>query len=623
MTQTGGRAKFPGFKDRNTWEKKRSILRGRYAPGGFVRWEGPDGEKDKFLVRLQKRPGKPDEFYRSQMVTGTPGDAREVLDRFFEQWLNGDVVCDKKVQRRKAKRSEPRLDVVRALDPKIEALDWDDVAGMPPLAGLVHAKYTREVITLSSPWVVWVGACERQLTLVPVGEMIRDGEGVVAEPIMHSILLFLEHRLERVAGRTVRRDVLRFQRIFARLRVDGIRWLVPRDLKVAMVESLALQQSNPASMKGTIVRWYGWCADNAFDGFDRRHLRRFEEITLPPQAAGMRGVRSDHPTKGALTFAEELRLQEALKDLSNPANLFDRIVVWLLYELGVRPSALLFLRPLDLTKTPGGQWRIRIRRVKQSRRRRAAYFQRPLTPELGELLSSLPQDQAYTLPGKRFWPNWGQRACRRFVEAVDLTSPRILRGGVEQELWLYPYRLRYSLATRLAEIGCSPETIAVMLDDETLAMALIYTENTSELVQVLAGTIDKHPAFRHHIGLFKGEIKEMNGQKLPLIPGGLPHLSGDEVGVIGHCSNPESCSLQPPLSCYRCPFFLADPDPGVHQQQFEQLTAHVRAQVGRESDRMAVVFQTDMYAIAEVIAQARGGRTLAQRMSGRISRGRV
>lgn len=172
-------------------------------------------------------------------------------------------------------------------------------------------------------------------------------------------------------------------------------------------------------------------------------------------------------------------------------------------------------------------------------------------------------------------------------------------------LRLFPYRFRRTMATTLAEHGASVEQIAAALGDKSLAMAAVYVENTAATVDILDRTLDKNPEWLALLKLFRGEIIAEDDPELPVILGGVPYFSNYEkyadIGIIGECASPVPCELYPPLSCYLCRFFRADPA-GRHERQLDQIRANASHSVGREADRVVQLFKVVDGAICQLLS---------------------
>lgn len=483
-----------------------------------------------------------------------------------------------------------------------------------------HRAVRLNVDRLYRPWMLGISRPSDQMAGIP------RRPSVFSEALIHACMLYLARCVEKHTGGQAQQVLNEFVALesFLAERPDlrsGTE-IEPADLTA--IQYLTFVR-NGGAVKRILPKFYSWSVGQGFAGFDLNEMRRLKRVPVPTQPKGV-AVRSRDPKKGALTWDEQQALGSALRSPAPATSSRDHLITWLFFELGARPIAVARLRNKHFQATPlRDGYTLDVPKVKQNGPTEMT-VKRKISRELGDLATSLggggPEDLLLGDLGR----DWAVSACRRFSEANDLRTPRVLEIGANTlgRLPLSPYRLRYTMATNLAEQGASPEQIAAMLDDKTLAMALVYTSNTSELVDILEETLDNHPAWLRHVGLFLGKV-DHEPRILPVIQGGVPYFASyerwsDRIPTIGWCSNPEPCDLRPPLSCYRCGFFLADPDAGAHVLQLAQLKDEVRSQIGIESDRMAKVLRPDLFAIAEVIAATRGGVTNMQRVESRIAR---
>lgn len=508
----------------------------------------------------------------------------------------------------------------------IQSRCGDVISTEEPLWEMSRNFSRRETIRLNvgrlyRPWLLGYERGASQITGIPRRTSTFDDD------LVHVAVLYVANEVEKRSGaraEAVLHEFVKFESFLANTpEHQHAERVGSRDLKA--LQYLGFVRTGKA--RGVIPRFYRWCVGRGFPGFSAEELLRFRNISLPSHAPG-KAIRSRDPVKGALSWEEQHTLSKALHSPTAATEPLDRLITWLFFELGCRTSAIAMLRGRHFKATPlGDGYLVNVPRVKQHAPTEQT-VERKISRRLGELAESMVRGrEEYLVETVR--RGWAAEACRRFAAANRLQTTRLgvpdSTGRVEPvPLPLTPYRLRYTLATSLAEQGASPEQIASMLDDRTLAMAMVYTNNTSELVEILGDTLDNHPAWLHHVGLFLGQVGEERSRRLPVIQGGVPYFTSyadwaERISAIGWCGNPEKCDLRPPLSCYRCAFFLAHPDPAPHLQQLEQLKDEIRSQAGIESDRMAKVLRPDLFAISEVVAITRGGKTNRQRVESRIA----
>jgi integrase len=636
---------------------------------GQISWrgDGRDG-RPRLQVVFIRNKRTPNKFYRSAVVRGSAAEAVKVLEQFrveFEATQPKtapaaapapDPALAAAVRVPRSRRKHPNTVLTghanseRHWKQQYEALVAEAPprppapAGLPPLKPRIRMRSGRVVETSSPVWKVDRDFTTHRRIILNIDRLYRPWALGVKNPggllggiprressfsveLKHAVSLFVARTLERRTGGQASRilaELIQFEAFLAAQYPEQVFGL--SDLSERVYRAFARKAG---TVHGHFVAFYRWCVGQGFAGFDLQILMRLRRV---PIHSGVRGkaIRSSNPRKGALVWEEQQLLTRALAAPAPQTHPRDRLIVWLFQELGSRPSAIGALRNRHLQATPlGDAYILHVPRVKQSGPTRDL-VPRKISKGLGDLSRSLRVggDDESLIPGHLEY-SWATKACRAFVDANALRSPRLVAHdaqGVEQPepLPLNPCRLRYTMGTNLAQQGASPEQIAAMLDDRTLAMALVYTHNTSELVDALEETLDRHPAWLRQMHLFLGKIGTEENRRLPVIQGGVPYFENyeryaDRIQEIGWCSSQQTCELRPPLSCYRCGWFLAHPDPGVHLQQLDQLKDEVRTKIGVESDRMAKVLRPDMFAIAELVTMTRGGATAGQRIEMRIA----
>lgn len=360
-----------------------------------------------------------------------------------------------------------------------------------------------------------------------------------------------------------------------------------------------------------IKSFYIFGVTNGFPGFDPLTEKRIRSIQA---ASPLKGhiARFRDPLKGALIWEERIQVRKALDNDIGSAP--DRAIAGLFYETGIRSAAAVRIRVKHLRYDEEMDYsELRVPRVKRIATNETRSYS--ISKQLAGLLASLtahlgPEDFLLFWLGDIKPHKDILAALNRWASEAALTTLR-LNDGVPTTLPLTPYRFRRTLATVLAEQGASAETIAEMLDDETLIMALIYSSNSSSIVEVLRDTLDRHPAWRHLIQLYLGRTAtQPESAGLPAILGGLYHFTNaddyaDRVGIIGWCALRKKCKLFPPLSCYRCEWFRSKRRVEPHELQLQQIQNEIEQLTGVESDRAVMLLKDDLFAIQSAIAEIR------------------
>lgn len=423
---------------------------------------------------------------------------------------------------------------------------------------------------------------------------------------------------------------------------EHYRWRVPgrrrrfsiSDLNAEMFAAYGhhIEQNCPSNGRyGSFLRgFYLWGVDNRLPDFNVSELRRIAQIQFSYSKTKGRVARFRDPKKGALVWEEEQQVVRALEQgLGDP---HDRAIAAVFYETGIRAEAGGRVRESSLAATPNPDiWKIEIPRIKKRRITNETY-DRNISSHTAQLLRSLHSAGSngflFHWIGSEQTTNELRDAVASWAKEAQLKTNR-LNCGRTSPLPLTPSRFRRTLATNMADRGATPEEIAVALDDESLAMAAVYASTSSNIVDVLAATLDRHPAWYRLLDLFAGRVEADDDHSFPEVLGGVPYLAGyaDAVkwaGIIGRCTYTLICRLRPPLSCYRCPYFVASRKIERHEAQLEQLKTEIDASIGMESDRMADVLTPAMAAILSLIAKIRlesgiANDSVASRVAGKIA----
>jgi hypothetical protein len=348
----------------------------------------------------------------------------------------------------------------------------------------------------------------------------------------------------------------------------------------------------------TLRSFYQWGVAQGYQDFDAATLEMLGSIPTRSHVSG-HIVRSWNPEKGPLTPDEKWLLKQALRQKLGRQE--DRILIQILLELGLRPHAMLLLRHQDLKRyeAPGAmRYELAVTTIKRRTQARETKGY-PITPELGRLLE-LPQRRRPNAPLLHWLlpqahPDKGIRsALRRFVEEANLISPR-----TGKRLNLYPYRLRYTLATYLFEMGAPLAAIAAALGHKGTRKAGIYIKTTAAIADQMAQAVD--PTLAPLVQRFLGQavIDAIPSGCQNLILSAVPHLQHlqPEVGVVGLCQRerPADCQRAQPLACYLCPSFAALRG-GPHQDLLQAIQRFVAQ--GKATVDVSILKQHDDVQIA-------------------------
>lgn len=514
--------------------------------------------------------------------------------------------------------------------------DWSNTPEEFVALGNVRVRTSDPVWVLkryhNAPSHISVRVSRIQHPYVDAGDVSRLGLGLIDEipcrestlsaELRHLILAFLVHEAMRHTGKhvaTVSMSLAWFEAWIYGQKLKNPGETAVEDLPdlIAGFAAHSRRLRRPACWG--IRSFYKWARLRRVPGFDRPTWLRVRGERFFRRRAGRIAKLAD-PRRGALSIPEQRMLRQALLNPTPRTDERDLAVAWLHHDIGFRSNAAAKLKRDCVHRSVlGDQCFVDAPRSKR-REPTHATSRHEISPELGDLLERIAasHESEWLLPWLRDLKPYQKvsdlvgEAMDRFVRSNSLTTirvpPRKTRWGVRPDwLRLRPYRLRYTLATNLHLQGASPEQIAAMLGDDTVEMALIYSNLSSSMVDVLEKTLDEHPLWRRTIlREFQGKIAH-RGELFPNpIFAGAPNLPGfatlrRQELEIGGCRNSDPCVKHPPVTCYRCAFFKASRDPQPHMAQYKQILDDVRAGIGRRSDRMAAVALPDLLAIRDLI----------------------
>lgn len=139
-------------------------------------------------------------------------------------------------------------------------------------------------------------------------------------------------------------------------------------------------------------------------------------------------------------------------------------------------------------------------------------------------------------------------------------------GSPEDAFRLTPRRLRYTLATRLAQQGYSAAEIAEVLDHSDERTCQVYIDSDfATQAKKMSGTLD--PELAPTVDLLMGRRAKLSDASVwPQIPGKV--IGGELIGSIGLCGSGGLCRHMQGFSCYGCEFLHVFED-GPHEKVLE------------------------------------------------------
>jgi integrase len=359
---------------------------------------------------------------------------------------------------------------------------------------------------------------------------------------------------------------------------------------------------------------YAWGVRHRLPDFDPALLRKLRAVRAPGNLKG-KAVRSQDPVEGPLFRDEVDLIVRALE--TKRIGREDKTVVMLLLELGTNSNQIARLRNEHLVRFEGElggvahiEYQLRVPRNKK-RRATTETKLRPVSPELGALLSSLrrgsPSDPLLYWLGTTHPQRQIREALERFVRRSAIVSPR-----TGQPLLLTPRRFRYTLATDAAEHGASDHHLAELLDHTDTQHVGVYRKTLPTIADRMKVALD--PAIAPLVKRFAGIVVDPDGaypfKDLPkaVVPGNvffLPDYPND-IGGIGWCGLDVQahgiCKKSPALTCYTCPKFAAWRS-GPHQRVLAGLDQSIAAMERRADRRIPLEVVESRVAVQQCVEQ--------------------
>jgi integrase len=491
-------------------------------------------------------------------------------------------------------------------------------SGLPDLSPLprsIRSMDGQDVDLNTDTWSLRVSADGGCVVTIKFSHLEMEERPLLSSRAFHLVKLYLADRLERKKAKTVVGDFYTFQ-VFARwaslnLKRPDFNWIdLTESIARAFLEYCVKYTADRGNAFSRLRSFYGWGVARQYPDFDTSLLLVLQSITAPGNSKGHH-VRFRDPVRGPLSTDEKLLITRAIEADEGMGQ--DRAIVMLHLEVGMNPNSAARLRNKDLRRYEvegEGIYQLDIPRVKKRTTQRETK-RRPISRKLGDLLVGLQKGdpEAFLL----HWlsetnPESGiNQAMARFVKASRIASPH-----TGESLKLSARRLRYSLATDLAEDGASPEQIAEALDHTDTTNVKVYIETVSSITDRVAQATDQAlvPLVRRFQGkvVDVGERSVAEGLSNQMIPASAPHLPFPvlNAGGIGMCErNPVThglCGLFPPLSCYQCPSFAALRN-GPHRSILESIERFIEERKEQMDERTAAQLSDIQLAIKEVLAQ--------------------
>lgn len=403
-------------------------------------------------------------------------------------------------------------------------------------------------------------------------------------------------------------------------------------LKASLDNDITLSWGNKLDILSVFRRWYLWCVDCEFPGFDEASSI---ELAAKVIGGGPKGqaVLSSDPEAGPLTFIEDTQLEAAISSASDDfgsaltETLQALLAVMLSKAYGLYAGHLQLLNEDDYSKdtlNDGSKvfW-INLPRLKKRGDRKAVGIRkRRLPARIARVIESLIQRNGLNVERAI---DMGQVTTDRplFVRqnARTYLSGTVLHGDAyrwskgdfqsalrnfseERDLGfrITPRRLRYSFATRLVEDGCSPLELADALDHTDLQHVMVYFNARGRVVRQLdeGMALRLAPFAKAFVGKLVPGRASATRVNDPASVIRFQVLSGADPDV-GSCGSFRFCGMNSPLACYTCHKF----EPWMDAPHNEVLSAMLRERQRRLSagldGRLVQLHDAAILAAADVV----------------------
>ncbi|MBM6581652.1 site-specific integrase [Microvirga sp. BT689] len=418
-------------------------------------------------------------------------------------------------------------------------------------------------------------------------------------------------------------------------------------LRAAFFAELKQRQDLGLNELTWIRTWYRWCSLRDPDLLPRPDRAKVRDTHVGTNEKGV-AIRRGDPDTGRFTDTEVEAILAKLRNarLTGTLTLQERVAVWLFVGLGGRPKQLALLRASDfrrVTDTKSGTvfHEIAVPRIKQRREggERAEFRTRPLNPEMGAEIEALVRENearfrdsgweadGFALPlflrnkpRKRIIADGNRDYALHLtpiemgnlvgdaVAALDVISPRTGRP-----LRVTPRRFRYTLGSRMVAEGASPREVAWALDHSDTSSVGVYFDLGSDIVRPLdaATALALAPVAQAFLGtLVVDEAHATRGGDAAARISAFDRAR-KAAADIGTCGSFGYCGLVTPAACYTCVKFQPWVD-GPHEMVLDALLEQrERRRASGQDDRMVVLHDRTILAVADVITRCKAHQDTA------------
>lgn len=489
---------------------------------------------------------------------------------------------------------------------------------LPALESPVHCSDEQSVGTTGEKWVARYDLRTNRRIVLNFN-LLRKSPPIFSERFIHQVKLILIHQFKMLKPSTVHHSFQMIGDLDSWLRqATGQSFLAGRpfewtdftlELAYTWLDDLEKSSSKRGLPFSKVRGMYEVALETlALPDFSSSVLEELRSIT-PMTADKGKHVRGLDPETGPLSQDEEALLRMVLNaELGQPE---DRAIVMLFLHLGVRPHSLCVVQVSHLKRyEQQGEviYHLTIPPIKREKTSKT----RSIPRQLGELLEQLQPESDRSEDPLLHWlrktnpPSHMRELLKRFVQDTNLVSPET--GAL---LHLFPRRLRYTLATYLAEMGAPLSVVSELLGHDAIENVQTYVEMRMSVANKIGKATASvlNPRIKYFTGhKIINSLEEIRsaGAPLELIFNVAFNLKAFDKPpqVLGGCirDRSQACHLSPPFSCYCCPKFAALRD-APHRSLLETIELFLEQNTGQIDDRILMQMNTARYAIQGLLTE--------------------
>lgn len=383
-----------------------------------------------------------------------------------------------------------------------------------------------------------------------------------------------------------------------------------------------------SSVSGILKKWH----QLGLPGVSSDVVRLLEQLKLQGNSKG-EAVRTMDPNLGPFTDIERDAIGAALHDAYATSRISQDkyLLAWLFVLLGQRPVQYAALKVSDVTserlKDGTCRYWVNIPRAKQQQTlSRTEFRQRPLTPQIGEMLLNYAgkirklfkealddSSQAPLFPQKKLesmvapigfeYHQTSDGVAAMLVNTMKSLSVYSERTG--QPLHINARRFRHTLGTNAAREGHGKLIIAELLDHSDTQNVEVYVQNSPEIIERIDRAIATEiaPLAQAFAGTLIRDESEAIRADDPTSRIIDPRID-PSFKPMGNCGTYSFCSFAAPIACYTCRNFQPWLD-GPHEAVLNHLLSERERLKASTDQRIASINDRTIFAVEQVVKQCR------------------